>query len=154
LAITPDNRASIRSAARELPLAAYIALAAVPAEQMENPATRRLWEAVVRALGNIQHGGAPAGKALAKTDYPEPRISALLRAHGQMQVDLIEEAIRWLVSHDIKRCSLTALVVLCLADICGDLPLRDQTCATIALSYAREQRRKQAAARRRKQAAA
>jgi hypothetical protein len=144
--LTPDNRASIRSAARELPLAAYIALAAVPASEMDNPASRRVWEAGVRALGVVQHGGPSVGQILADTDYPEMRISALLTAHGGTLVGLISEAVRWLVAHDVQRCSLTDLVVLGLADASDDMQATDDAVSRIALAYTRAQRRKAAAA--------
>jgi len=144
--LSPDNRASIRSAARELPLDAWIALAAAPAAEMDQPGTRQVWETVVRALGVVRQGGPGIGAVLAETDYPEARVSSLLAAHGDSLIGLIGEAVRWLVSHDVARCTLTDLVVLGIADAGGDSAAREEAVARIALDYARSVRRQRAAA--------
>jgi hypothetical protein len=140
--LTPPSRASIRSAATELPLDAWLALASAPVADMEQPETRQVWEAVVRALGVMRQGGPSVGRALSETDYPEARLSSLLTAHGDALTGLIAEAVRWLVSHDIKRCTLTDIVVLGLADARGDRAAHDEIVARIALDYARATRRK------------
>ena len=59
--LTPANRASIRSAARELPLDAWLALAAAPTADMDQLDTRQVWETVVRALGVVHQGGPGIG---------------------------------------------------------------------------------------------
>jgi hypothetical protein len=140
--LTPANRASMRSAAAELPLDAWIALAAAPSEDMGQPETRRVWETVVRALGIIRQGGPSIGTVLAETDYPEPRVSALITAHGDALTSLIAEAVRWLVSHEVIRCTVTDIAVLGLADARNDRTSHDDAVARIALDYARVARRK------------
>jgi hypothetical protein len=52
--LTPANRARIRSAASELPLDAWLALAAAPVADMEDVRTRQVWETVARALGVVR----------------------------------------------------------------------------------------------------
>jgi hypothetical protein len=144
--LTPNNRASIRSSATELPIDAWLAFAAVPAADMDEPDTRQVWETIVRALSVVRQGGPGIGAVLAETDYPEARLSALLMAHGDALVGLIAEAVRWLVSHEVKRCTLTDVVALGIADARNDSASRDHAIARIALGYARAIRRKRAAA--------
>jgi hypothetical protein len=127
--LTPSNRASIRSAANELPLDAWLALAAAPVADMDDTGTRQVWETVVRALGIVRQGGPNIGAILADTDYPEARLSSLLAAHGDALVGLIAEVVRWLVSHEIERCTLTDIVVLGIADSRGDKVARDEAVA-------------------------
>jgi hypothetical protein len=135
--LTPANRAGIRSAAKELPLDAWLALAAAPVADMEQVDTRQVWETVVRALGVVRQGGPSIGAVLAETDYPEARVSSLLTAHGETLIALMAEVVRWLVSHEVKRCTLTDIVVLSIADARGDNIARDEAIARIALGYAR-----------------
>jgi len=144
--LTPDNRARLRSAGRTLPLDAYVALAAVPASETENPATMSVWQTVVRALGNVRHGGPPIGAVLAETGYPEARINALLTAQGDTLVGLIAEVVRWAVAHDVSRASLTDLVALGLTEALGDAPAHQQLVQQIALTFTRAQRRAKRAA--------
>ncbi len=144
--LTPSNRASIRSAATELPIAAWLVLAAVPAADMDEANTRLVWETIVRALSVVHQGGPGIGAVLAEADYPEARLSALLTAHGAALVGLIAEAVRWLVSHEVKRCTLTDIVTLGIADARNDSASRDQAIARIALGYARAMRRQRVAA--------
>jgi hypothetical protein len=54
--------------------------------------------------------------------------------------------VRWLVSHDVARCTLTDLVVLGIADAGGDSAAREEAVARIALDYTRSVRRQRAAA--------
>jgi hypothetical protein len=140
--LTPANRASIRSAARELPLDAWLIMAAAPSADMDRLETRQVWETVVRALGVVHQGGPGIGAVLAETDYPEARVSALLAAHGETLISLIAEVVRWLVSHEVDRCNLTDIVVLGLTDARCDSPVRDEAVARIALGYARSKRSK------------
>jgi hypothetical protein len=144
--LTPDNRASIRSAATDLPLDAWLALAAAPVSDMNDPNTRRVWETIVRALAVVRQGGPNIGSVLAETDYPEARVSALLTARGEALVGLIAEAVRWLVSHDVERCTLTDLVALGIADARDDSASREEAIARIALSYARTMHHEHSAA--------
>jgi hypothetical protein len=144
--LTPSNRASIRSAANELPLDAWLALAAAPVADMADTGTRQVWETVVRALGIVRQGGPSIGAILADSDYPEARLSSLLAAHGDALVGLSAEVVRWLVSHEIERCTLTDIVVLGIADSRGDNVARDEVVARISLGYARAIRRRRSAA--------
>jgi hypothetical protein len=144
--LTPANRASIRSTAGELPLDAWLALAAAPKEDMDQLETRLVWETTVRALGAVRQGGPSVGAILAETEYPEARLSSLLTAGGKTLIDLISEVVRWLVSHEVERCTLTDIVVLGLADARGESSARDEAISRIALSYARYKRREQKAA--------
>ena len=144
--LTPTNRASIRSAATELPIDAWLALAAAPVSDMNHLKTRLVWETIVRALAVVRQGGPNIGEVLAKTDYPEARLSALLTARGEALIGLMAEAVRWLVSHEVERCTLTEIVALGIADARGDAASRDEAVARIALGYARTIRHKQSAA--------
>ena len=144
--LTPANRASIRSAAKELPLDAWIALSAAPISDMDRPDTRQAWETIVRALGVVRQGGVGIGTVLAETEYPEARLSSLLMAHGDTLLGLTGEAVRWLVSHEVERCSLTDLVALGIADALRDNLARDEAVARIALGYALTMRRERSAA--------
>jgi hypothetical protein len=146
LHLTPSNRASIRSSATDLPIDAWLALAAAPVSDMNELKTRLVWETVVRGLGVVRHGGPGIGRVLAETDYPEARLSALLTSHGDSLIGLLAEAVRWLVSHDVERCTLTDIVVLGIADARDDSASREAATARIALDYARAMRRERSAA--------
>src|SRR5260221_13063113 len=113
--LSTPMRATLLSAATELRAAGCFALAAAPASDMDEPKTRMIWETIVRALGVVRQGGPNTGAVLAETDYPEARVSALLTARGDALVGLIAEAVRWLVTHDVERCTLTEIVALCIA---------------------------------------
>jgi len=139
--LTPDNRARLRSAGPALPLDAYIALAAVPASETDNPATMAVWQTAVRALGIIRHGGSPMAAVLAETGYPEARMNALLTAQGETLVGLMAEVVRWLVAHDVLRVSLTDLVTIGLTDALGSAAAHQQIVQRIALTFTRAQRR-------------
>jgi hypothetical protein len=143
--LTPANRARIRSAASELPLDAWLALAAAPVADMADVGTRQVWETVARALGVVRQGGPGIGAVLAETDYPEARLSSLLAAHGDALVGLIAEIVRWLVARDVDRCTLTDLVVLGIADGRGDNVARSEVVGR-CLDYARAIRRMRSAA--------
>jgi len=144
--LTPDNRARIRSSATTLPLDAYIALAVAPARETAIPQSLRVWEAAVRALAVMHQGGPQVGTVLADVDYPEARVSTLLSASGVTLVSLIDEVIRWLVSHDVKRASLTDLIVMGLADTAGDQVAKTSAVSRLALAYARASSRQRASA--------
>ena len=118
----------------ELPLDAWFALAAAPKDDMDRPETRQVWETTVRALGVVRQGGPTVGAILAETEYPEARLSSLLTARGETLIGLIAEVVRWLVSHEVERCTLTDIVVLGIADARGESSARDEAIARIALS--------------------
>lgn len=138
--LTPDNRARLRAAGRDLPLAAYSALAAVPREWTDLPEAMAVWECAVRALGTVRQGGEPLGAVLADTNYPEARITALLNASGDTLVSLVSEVVRWIVAHDVSRMSLTDLVVLGMTDALGDGAGHRAASSRIALGFARRAR--------------
>ena len=113
---------------------------------MADVGTRQVWETVARALGVVRQGGPGIGAVLAETDYPEARLSSLLAAHGDALVGLIAEIVRWLVAHDVDRCTLTDLVVLGIADGRGDNVARSEVVGRMCLDYARAIRRMRSAA--------
>ena len=136
--LTPDNRASIRSAAGQLPLAGYVALAQAPNEwtTADAPALPAL-EQTVRALGRVRHRGASVGRVLAETEYPASRINTLLGATGDHLTSLVAEIVRWLVAHDIDEVALTDLITFAIADATGDQTAREAARHRLALDYAR-----------------
>ena len=136
--LTPDNRASIRSAAGQLPLAGYVALAHAPYEwtNADAPALPAL-EQTVRALGRVRHRGASVGRVLAETEYPPSRVNTLLAATGDHLISLVAEIVRWLVAHDLDEVVLTDLVAFAIADATGDQTARESARHRMALDYAR-----------------
>jgi hypothetical protein len=117
-----------------------MALATAPKEDMDRSETREVWTTVIRALGVVRQGGLSVGAILAETDYPEARVPSLLSSRGETLIGLIAEVVRWLVSHEVRRCTLTDIVVLGLADARGDSAGRDDAVARIAMAYARSKR--------------
>jgi hypothetical protein len=73
-------------------------------------------------------------------------VSSLLTAHSETLTGLMAEVVRWLVSHEVERCTLTDIVVLGIADARNDNVARDEAIARIALGYARSKRREHKAA--------
>ncbi len=136
--LTPDDRASVRSAAAQLPLAGYVALAHAPYEwtTADAPALPAL-EQAVRALGRVHHRGASVGRVLAETEYPPSRINTLLAATGDHLTSLVAEVVRWLVAHEIEELVLTDIIACAIADALGDVPARDAARHRMALEYAR-----------------
>jgi hypothetical protein len=136
--LTPDNRASIRSAAAQLPLAGYVALAQAPSEwtTADAPALPAL-EQAVRALGRVRHRGASVGRVLAETEYPPSRINTLLAATGDHLTSLVAEIVRWLVAHKVEDVVLTDVIACAIADALGEATARDAARHRMALDYAR-----------------
>ena len=136
--LTPDDRASVRSAAVQLPLAGYVALAHAPYEwtTADAPALPAL-EQAVRALGRVRHRGASVGRVLAETEYPPSRINTLLAATGDHLTSLVAEIVRWLVAHEVEEVVLTDIIACAIADALGDVPARDAARHRMALDYAR-----------------
>ena len=136
--LTPDNRASIRSAADQLPLAGYVALAHAPYEWTvaDAPALPAL-EQTVRALGRVRHRGPSVGRVLAETEYPPSRVNTLLGATGDHLTSLVAEVVRWLVAHEIDEVALTDLITFAIADATGDHAAREAARHRLALDYAR-----------------
>jgi hypothetical protein len=143
--LTPDNRASVRSAAAQLPLAGYVALAHAPFEwtTADAPALPAL-EQAVRALGRVRHRGASIGRVLAETEYPSSRINTLVAATGDHLTSLVAEIVRWLVAHEVEEVVLTDVIACAIADAVGDVPARDAARHRMALDYARVTTRKKA----------
>ena len=74
----------------------------------------------LRALGHVRHSSASLGRTLADQDFPEDRMDRLLTASGSSLPGLIDEALRWLVSHRVEAADLSVLVTLGIADALGD----------------------------------
>ena len=147
--LTPDDRASIRSAAARLPLAGYVALAQAPYEwtTADAPALPAL-EQAVRALGRVRHRGPSVGRVLAETEYPPSRINTLLAATGDHLTSLVAEIVRWLVAHEVEEVVLTDVIACAIADAVGDLPARDAARHRMALDYAAGRHREESSGSR------
>ena len=85
-------------------------------------------------LGSANIGERRAGRALYGSEYPEPRMQALLANRGAGHVS---EALAWLRSTDTANVDITPLVALALADIEGDQEARRWAVRTLALDYVR-----------------
>jgi hypothetical protein len=140
--VAPSDRAQLRSnALSEPPMAAWLALAATPRRQADDPQCSAVWLTVIQALGSLRQGGPPAGRRLAESEFPENRMSALLAATGPVLVDLIGETVRWLLAKEVKKTDLSTLATLGVADALGDLEARTWAKRHIALDWARVVRR-------------
>ena len=73
-------------------------------------------------------------------------MSRLLTATGGALTGALDEAGRWLMSHDIVNADLSALLALGLGDALSDATTTDWSRRHLALDYARTTRRQQAAA--------
>jgi len=135
---TPNDRAQLRTMfLPEPPLSFWKMIAAVPQEQINNDQCLAIWKIVLRALGHIRHSSTSLGRTLAAEDFPEDRMDRLLTASGSSLPGLIDEALRWLVSHHVEATDLSVLATLGLADALGDSESRDWARRTIALDYVR-----------------
>jgi hypothetical protein len=92
-------------------------------------------------LGEIYQSGKPLGQILATEEFPEARMDRLLTASGASLPGLIDEALRWLVSHRVEAADLSILVTLGVADALGDAEARDWARKKIALDFARATKR-------------
>ena len=111
--LTPDDRATLRTMPLgEPPMAFWIHLAAAPREQSESTTTITVWKMVLRTLGSVGQLGQPVGAVLAETKFPKDRMSRLLTATGGALTGALDEAGRWLMSHDIVNADLSALLAL------------------------------------------
>ena len=143
--LTPGDRAVLRTMPLgEPPMAFWIHLAAVPPPQSESPAAIEVWKAVLRMLGTVRQAGKPASAVLAQTGFPRDRMSRLLTATGAALTGAIDEAGRWLISHDIERANLADLLALGLADALSDVTTENWAKRRIALEYTRAIRREKA----------
>jgi hypothetical protein len=135
---TPDDRARLRTMfLPEPPLSFWKMMAAVPQEQTDDPGCLIVWKTVLRAFGQLRHSSASLGRALAEQEFPEDRLDRILTASGSSLPGLIDEALRWLVSHNVEGVDLSTLVTLGIADTLGDTEARDWARKQIALDYVR-----------------
>jgi hypothetical protein len=139
---TPNDRARLRTMfLPEPPLSFWKLMAAVPQEQIDNEHCLAIWKIVFRALGHVRHSSASLGQTLATQDFPDDRMDRLLTASGSSLPGLVDEALRWLVSHRVEAADLSALVTLGVADALGDGEARDWARKQVALDYVRSAER-------------
>ena len=98
---------------------------------------RTIWKIVLRALGHIRHSSGSLGRVLAVQNFPEDRMDRLLTASGSSLPGLIDEALRWLISHRVEAADLSALMTLGVADALRDGEARDWARKKLALDYVR-----------------
>jgi hypothetical protein len=135
---TPDNRAQLRTMfLPQPPLSFWKMMAAVPRGQTDDDRCVAIWKIVLRAFGDIYQSGKSLGQILATEEYPEARMDRLLTASGASLPGLIDEALRWLVSHQVKAADLSVLVTLGVADALSDAEARDWARKKIALDFVR-----------------
>ena len=144
--LTPQDRATLRTMSLgEPPLAFWTHLAAVPLEQSELPAAIEVWKVILHTLGTVRHAGRPVGAVLAETEFSQERMSRLLTATGAALTGAIDEAGRWLISHDIENANLSALLTLGLGDALSEATTTDWSRRRLALDYVRTARHREAA---------
>jgi hypothetical protein len=119
------------------PLSFWKMMAAVPREQTDDDRCVAIWKIVLRAFGDIYQSGKSLGQILATEEFPEARMDRLLTASGASLPGLIDEALRWLVSHQVKAADLSVLVTLGVADALSDAEARDWARKKIALDFVR-----------------
>jgi hypothetical protein len=135
---TPDDRARLRTMfLPEPPLSFWKLMAAAPQEQTDDERCLAIWKVVLRALGHVRHSSTSLGRTLAAQDFPEDRMDRLLTASGSSLPGLIDEALRWLVSHRVEAADLSVLATLGIADALADGEARDWARKKIALDYVR-----------------
>jgi hypothetical protein len=135
---TPNDRARLRTMfLPEPPLSFWKMMAAVPQEQIDNERCLAVWKVVLRALGNVRHTSGSLGRALAAQSFPEDRMDRLLTASGTSLSGLIDEALRWLVSHRVEGTDLSVLATLGVADALQDGEARDWARKQMALDFVR-----------------
>jgi hypothetical protein len=138
---TPDDRARLRTMfLPEPPLSFWKMMAVVPREQTDDDRCVAIWKVVLRAFGEIYQSGKPLGQILALEAFPEARMDRLLTASGASLPGLIDETLRWLVSHRVQAADLSVLVTLGVADALGDAEARDWARKKIALDFVRSTR--------------
>jgi hypothetical protein len=135
---TPDDRARLRTMfLPEPPLSFWKLMAAVPQDQIEDEHCLAIWKVVLRALGHVRHSSSSLGRTLVSQEFPEDRMDRLLVASGSSLPGLVDEALRWLVSHRVEAADLSVLVTLGIAGALGDGESRDWARKRIALDYVR-----------------
>jgi hypothetical protein len=121
----------------EPPLSFWKMIAAVPREQTDDDRCIAIWKIVVRSLGELYPSSTSLGQILAAEEFPEGRMNRLLTASGASLPGLIDEALRWLISHRVAAADLSVLVVLGVADALDDIETRDWARKKIALDFVR-----------------
>ncbi|MFN3147825.1 MAG: hypothetical protein ACE368_22560 [Paracoccaceae bacterium] len=137
--LTPGERATLRSQAPCM--ARFRLLASLPRAEADNAPASAVWNAAILHIASTTGGSAHAGRALAKSEYPEPRLLSLLAARdagGQA-----EQAISWLRSTETA-ADISTLVTFALADIVGDRAAREWAKQEIAFNYVRPNNRSDA----------
>ncbi len=135
---TPNDRARLRTMfLPEPPLSFWKMMAAVLPEQIDNERCLAIWKTVLRALGYLRHSCGSLGRALAAQSFLEDRMNRLLTASGMSLSGLIDEALRWLVSHRVEGADLSMLATLGIADALRDGEARDWARKQMALDYVR-----------------
>lgn len=131
-----NDRAAIRGSGLDEtpPMAVWRCMSHVPQDQLVNPDAERTWRTAIAYLGAADIGERRAGRALFSSQYPEPRMQALLANRGSGHVP---EALAWLRSTDTANVDITPLLTLSLADIQRDTEARRWAERTLALDYVR-----------------
>jgi hypothetical protein len=141
---TPDDRARLRTMfLPDPPLSFWKLMAGVPQHQTDDERCVAVWKIVLRALGHVRQSSASLGQILAAQKFPEDRMDRLLTASGSSLPGLIDEALRWLVSHRVEAADLSALATLGIADALADGETRDWARKQLALDYVRAADREQ-----------
>jgi hypothetical protein len=135
---TPDDRARLRTMfLPNPPLSFWKLMATVPQEQIDNDHCLAIWKLVIRIVGHVRQSSASLGRTLAANGFPENRMDRLLTASGPSLPGLVDEALRWLVSHYVEAADLSVLATLGIADAQGDDEARDWARKRVALDYVR-----------------
>lgn len=138
--LSPDDKAGLRTMSlASPPLSFWKLIASIPDTQSGNRRCLEIWKPVLRALGRVNQSRAPLGRVLARTSFPENRVSRLLSGSGTSLPGLVDEVGRWLVSHDVEHANLSLLATLGLADALGDIDARDWARRQLAIDYVRLQ---------------
>jgi hypothetical protein len=136
--LSPDDRAQLRTMSlAHPPMSFWRLLAHAPAAHAECDRGVEIWKVILAGMGHVALGQLPFGRALAMTEFPETRASRLLDGSGESLPGLINEAVRWLISHDVKHADLSTSLTLGLADALGDRDARTWARRTVALDFAR-----------------
>jgi hypothetical protein len=134
----PDDKARLRTMfLPNPPLSFWKLMAMVPQEQIDDEHSLSIWKRVLRIVGHVHPSSSSLGRTLQALDFPESRMDRLLTASGPSLPGLIDEALRWLVSHQVEAADLSVLATLGIADALGDDEARDWARKQVALDYVR-----------------
>jgi hypothetical protein len=135
---TPDDKARLRTMfLPNPPLSFWKLMAVVPQEHIDEEHSLSIWKRVLRIVGHVHPSSSSLGRTLQTLDFPEDRMDRLLTASGPSLPGLIDEALRWLVSHQVEAADLSVLATLGIADALGDDEARDWARKQVALDYVR-----------------